>query len=51
MIAVARSGNNNLCHIVTPTMGGRPVPQQWFSSKYTGHWQPNRTGKQQAPAV
>jgi hypothetical protein len=45
MIAVTRSGNNNLCHIVTPIMGGRPVPQQWFSSKCTGHRQPNRSGK------
>jgi hypothetical protein len=30
MIAVARSGNNNLCHIfthiVTPDRGERPVP-------------------------
>jgi hypothetical protein len=51
MIAVARSGNNNLCHIVTPDHGGRPVPQQWFFSKCTGHCQPNRTGKPQAPAV
>src|SRR5450631_3875466 len=26
MIAVAPSGNNNLCHIVTPDHGERPVP-------------------------
>jgi hypothetical protein len=26
MIAVARSGNNNLCHIVTYDHGERPVP-------------------------
>jgi hypothetical protein len=27
MIAVARSGNNNLCHIVTPDHGKRAVPR------------------------
>src|ERR1700730_3805994 len=26
MIAVARSGNNNIWHIVTYDLGGRPVP-------------------------
>jgi hypothetical protein len=31
MIVIARSGNNNVGHIVTVGLGERPVPQPYFS--------------------
>jgi hypothetical protein len=36
MIAVARSGNNNLCHIVTSNHGERPVPTTRLRPDSTG---------------
>src|SRR5260370_21920516 len=40
MIAVARSGNNNLCHIVTPRHGERPVPATRLRSDASLHPEP-----------
>jgi hypothetical protein len=33
MIVIARSGNNNIWHIVTVGLGERPVPQSYFSTR------------------